>query len=89
MKEGAETSFPLVRDSYTIGRHRNNDIVVTDAKASSFHARIDRSPEGFVLVDLKSRNGCWLNGRRVETHPLATGDELRVGTARLVYRVDY
>jgi uncharacterized protein DUF4388/FHA domain-containing protein len=89
VKDGVETSFPLVRDSYALGRHRNNDIVITDPKASSFHARIDRSPEGFVLVDLKSRNGCWLNGKRVETARLKTGDELRVGMARLVYRVDY
>jgi pSer/pThr/pTyr-binding forkhead associated (FHA) protein len=84
-----ETSFPLVRDSYTLGRHRNNDIVIGDPKASSFHARIDRSPDGFVLVDLKSRNGCWLNGKRVETARLKTGDEVRVGMARLLYRVDY
>jgi hypothetical protein len=89
VKDGAETSFPLVRDTYTLGRHRNNDIVISDPKASSFHARIDRSPEGFVLVDLKSRNGCWLNGKRVESARLETGDEVRVGMARLLYRVDY
>ena len=41
-----ETSFPLTRDTYTIGRHRNNDIVISDPKVSSFHARIDRSAEG-------------------------------------------
>lgn len=89
VKDGVDTSFPLVRDSYTLGRHRNNDIVISDPKASSFHARIDRSPEGFVLVDLKSRNGCWVNGKRVESARLATGDEVRVGMARLLYRVDY
>jgi hypothetical protein len=87
--DSTETSFPLIRDSYTLGRHKNNDIVITDPKASSFHARIDRSAEGFVLVDLKSRNGCWVNGKRSETAVLKTGDELRLGMARLVYKVDY
>src|SRR5262249_55272730 len=53
VKDGSETSFPLIRDAYTLGRHRNNDIVISDPKASSFHARIDRTSEGFVLVDLK------------------------------------
>src|ERR1051325_5075156 len=62
-----ETSFPLTRDAYTIGRHRNNDIVISDPKVSSFHARIDRSPEGYVIVDLKSRNGSYINGKRIET----------------------
>jgi hypothetical protein len=88
-EDGTEASFPLIRDSYTLGRHRNNDIVISDPKASSFHARIDRAPDGFVLVDLKSRNGCWVNGKRVETVKLKTGDELRLGMAKLVYKVDY
>jgi hypothetical protein len=89
MKEGGgETSFPLIRETYTVGRHRNNDIVISDPKVSSFHARLDRAPEGFVVVDLKSRNGSFINGRRVETGPLRNGDELRMGPARLVYRME-
>ena len=88
-EDGSEASFPLIRDSYTLGRHRNNDIVISDPKASSFHARIDRSPEGFVVVDLKSRNGCWVNGTRVDTAVLKTNDELRLGMGRLIYKVDY
>ena len=86
---GAETSFPLIRDSYTLGRHRNNDIAIADPKVSSFHARIDRTSDGFVLVDLKSRNGCWVNAKRVENALLTTGDEIRVGSAVLAYKVDY
>jgi uncharacterized protein DUF4388/FHA domain-containing protein len=87
--DAAESSFPLIRDSYTLGRHRNNDIVVADAKVSSFHARIDRASEGFVLVDLQSRNGCWINGKRAEKALLVTGDEIRLGAARIIYKVDY
>jgi Domain of unknown function (DUF4388)/FHA domain len=86
---GQETSFPLTRDTYTMGRHRNNDIVISDPKVSSFHARLDRSPEGFVLVDLKSRNGSYVNGSRIESAQLSTGDEIRLGTAHLAYKVDY
>lgn len=85
----AETSFPLSKDSSTLGRHRNNDIVVADPKVSSFHARVDRTAEGHLILDLKSRNGTFVNGRRVENSPLKTDDEIRVGTARLRYKVDY
>lgn len=88
-KDGTETSFPLTRDTYTMGRHRNNDIVITDPKVSSFHARIDRTQDGFCLVDLKSRNGSYVNGKRIESVLLRTADEIRLGTARLIYRVDY
>ena len=86
---GKETSFPLTRDTYTLGRHRNNDIVISDPKVSSFHARLDRGPEGFVLVDLKSRNGSYVNGERIESAQLNTGDEVRLGTAIIAYKVDY
>jgi Domain of unknown function (DUF4388)/FHA domain len=86
---GKETSFPLTRDTYTLGRHRNNDIVISDPKVSSFHARLDRSPEGFRLVDLKSRNGSYVNGERIESVELNTGDEVRLGTALIAYKVDY
>jgi hypothetical protein len=85
----AETSFPLSKDSATLGRHRNNDVVITDPKVSSFHARIDRNADGHTILDLKSRNGTFVNGRRVENAPLKTDDEIRVGTARLRYKVDY
>src|SRR4029079_13415094 len=85
--EGAP-SFPLTRDTYTVGRHRNNDIVISDPKVSSFHARLDRSADGYALVDLKSRNGSYVNGKRLETSVLKTGDEVRMGAARLVYKVD-
>jgi pSer/pThr/pTyr-binding forkhead associated (FHA) protein len=86
--DGAETSYPLTRDTYTVGRHRNNDIVVSDPKVSSFHARFDRTLEGFVLVDLRSRNGSFVNGRRVDAQVLQSGDEVRLGTAKLRYRMD-
>jgi hypothetical protein len=89
LKQGSEASFPLTGDTYTIGRHRNNDIVISDPKVSSFHARLDRGPEGFLLVDLQSRNGCFVNNKRVENAELHTGDEIRLGTARLAYKVDY
>ncbi len=84
-----ETSYPLTKDAYTLGRHRNNDIVISDPKVSSFHARLDRGGEGFLLVDLSSRNGTYVNSKRIINQLLQTGDEIRLGTARLIYKVDY
>ncbi len=89
LSDGAERSYPLIRDTSTLGRHRNNDVVISDPKVSSFHARIDRTAEGFLLVDLGSRNGSFVNGKRATKSALQTGDEVRLGTARLLYKVDY
>ena len=67
VKDGGETALSRSRATPTpLGRHRNNDIVVSDPKVSSFHARFDRTLEGFVLVDLRSRNGSFVNGKRVD-----------------------
>jgi len=88
-KDRPEASFPLTRDSSTLGRHRNNDIVIADARVSSFHARVDRVPEGHQLVDLGSRNGSYVNGKKHLRVMLENGDELRVGAARLKYLVDF
>ena len=48
----------------------------------------DRTLEGFVLVDLRSRNGSFVNGKRVDAVVLRNGDEVRLGTARLRYKMD-
>jgi len=88
-RDGPERSFPLTKDSSTLGRHRNNDIVISDPKVSAFHVRIDRTAEGFVLVDLESRNGSFVNGRKVQKVLLKNDDVVRAGAARLRYQVDY
>ena len=78
-RDGPERSFPLSKDSSTLGRHRNNDIVISDPKVSAFHSRIDRTAEGFVLVDLESRNGSFVNGRKVRKMLLKNDDVEFVG----------
>jgi hypothetical protein len=88
-QSGAMNALPLNRDSYAIGRHRTNDIVITDPKVSGFHARLDRTSNGFTLTDLKSRNGTWINGKRIESEALENGAEIGVGSARLLYHVDF
>jgi pSer/pThr/pTyr-binding forkhead associated (FHA) protein len=83
-----ETVFPLVRDSSIIGRHRNCDVLLADAKVSAYHARVDRVGDGWSIVDLRSRNGTLVNGQRVQRVSLKDGDEISVGLSRLVLRVD-
>lgn len=79
--------IPLAESEYLIGRHRDNGIQVADLGVSGFHARIYRGPEGYVLEDLKSRNGTWVNGSRVFHHLLADGDRVHLGQTDLIYEV--
>jgi hypothetical protein len=88
VRDTEEFSFPLTRESFAVGRHENNDIVVDNERVSAFHARIDRGPDGYVLVDLNSTNGTFLNSHRVTVGVLNSGDEIRLGPARLRFKVD-
>lgn len=72
-----------------IGRARANDIVLDDVSVSSEHCRV-RSEEGeFVVHDLKSTNGTFVNERRVTRQPLAVGDVIKVGETLLQFRMDH
>jgi hypothetical protein len=85
--ENAGKAFPLSEPEYLIGRHRDNGIQLTDLGVSGFHARLYRGPDGYVLEDLKSRNGTWVNGTRVFHATLAHGDRVHVGQTDLVYEL--
>jgi hypothetical protein len=80
---------PLTEPEYLVGRHRDNQIQITDLGVSGFHARIFRGADGYVIEDLKSRNGVWLNGTRVFQAVLRQGDKLRLGATDLTYEILY
>jgi len=85
----AGTVLLLTDAEYTLGRQSDNTIQITDLGISGHHARIFRGPEGYIIEDLKSRNGTWLNGTRVFHAVLQNNDEVRIGATDLKYQVLY
>ena len=80
--------YPLLDPEYSIGRAPENAIPVPDGSVSSHHARIVRTAEGFVLEDLQSRNGTFVNGERIaEKRLLADGDLIRLGKVIMTFNV--
>lgn len=70
----------------SIGRHPDNTIQILDRIISKEHAHIQRDAAGrFVLHDLRSLNGTFLRGERIAEHLLADGDELTMGSTRIVF----
>jgi len=81
-----ERLYHLERRKLTIGRGKDNDIVVADANASRVHARFSQDATGkWKLTDLGSTNGVLLNGRTVTSAILRVGDEIVVGTTVLIF----
>jgi pSer/pThr/pTyr-binding forkhead associated (FHA) protein len=80
-------TFTLGNAPQTIGRSANNGIVVNDAEISRRHAQITPHGEGYVLEDLGSTNGTFINGIRLtQSAPLNHGDSVEFGdTVRLRY----
>jgi len=87
--DGAPDSvWPLLDAESSIGRAPSNAIAISDGSVSSHHARIVRTAEGFVVEDLQSRNGTFVNGERVaKERMLVDGDLIRLGKIILTFNV--
>jgi adenylate cyclase len=82
------SEYPLVAFN-TIGRHPDNTVQVLDRIVSKEHCRITRGPHGgYVLRDVGSLNGSYVNGERVTEHKLETGDEITLGNTTLRFHDD-
>jgi pSer/pThr/pTyr-binding forkhead associated (FHA) protein len=77
--------FALDEDVVTAGRHPDSVIFLDDITVSRRHAEVRRGPDGYVVVDVGSLNGTYLNRQRVEESELHDGDELQIGTFKLVF----
>ncbi|MEZ0230938.1 MAG: FHA domain-containing protein, partial [Planctomycetota bacterium] len=77
------------RDSFTMGRGVNADVVIMDIKCSREHCRVERRGKEYVVVDLGSTNGTKINGVKMKqngTLTLKWNDQIRVGYSTIELR---
>jgi pSer/pThr/pTyr-binding forkhead associated (FHA) protein len=80
--DGTEKSYRLqTHRPFTVGRDPGNDIILRDPKVSRHHAEIVFERGFFVLHDLASANGTYVNGKRIRVAPLTHGAKLRMGNS--------
>jgi adenylate cyclase len=82
--DGKQGEFPLA-DKTSLGRHPNNTLRLVDREVSKEHCVIERVGSTFLLRDLNSSNGTFVNGRKVRELRLRDGDEIALGNSRLVF----
>jgi len=68
-----------------IGRSRSCELTLTSPDASRRHAEIVPEPDGFLIRDLGSTNGTYVNGQRIEQQRLASGDRIEIGGDLLTF----
>jgi len=69
----------LDRDSFTIGRRPDNDIILSFGYVSGHHGRLEQRGDTWHYVDLGSTNGIFVNGKLLQSADLNDGDILRIG----------
>jgi len=85
---GARFDFDGEEAAVSIGREAGNLVKLDDHEVSRRHAEIRRVGESFIVGDLKSSNGTYLNETKVERAELATGDRIRIGRSVLLFSGD-
>ncbi len=74
------------KERIRVGAHSSNDMVLAeDRTASRHHFEIQYTERGYLLVDLNSTNGTFLDGRRIERAYLSTGSQIRAGSSTLAF----
>ena len=76
-------AIALLPTTLTIGREHDNNVEIKDPEVARYHARILRERDDFVVEDLNSSTGTWINGERKARAVLSHGDVIRVGQTEL------
>ncbi len=81
----AGSRFLLDTGEVSAGRHPDSDIFLDDVTVSRRHALFRRTPDGYLVADVGSLNGTYVNRDRIDEILLSGGDEVQIGKYRLVY----
>lgn len=77
--------FPIQKSAVVIGRAPGNEVVIDNLAVSGSHARVSIEEGKFVVEDLNSLNGTFLNGQRIRKSVLKQGDLIAIGKHTLEY----
>lgn len=81
---GSGKKIPLLPMTMTVGREHDNNIELKDENVARYHARISFQNGEYVMQDMESSSGTWINGKKVTEAALDHGDKVRVGSTEML-----
>jgi len=86
--DGHAYDVQLVKEKLSIGRGKDNDIMLADSTVSRSHASITKVKEGFLITDHGSFNGTHINQQSVQSVLLRDGDQIEIGLTKMIFWMD-
>ncbi len=80
-------SFESNNDDISIGRSDMNDIKIDNLAVSGNHARVRKVLNAYLIEDLNSTNGTFVNEKKIERYELLDGDQVTIGKHRLLFHI--
>ncbi len=80
-------TYSFTGKQLTVGRLQENDIVIDNLSVSRQHAVIISSSSGYLIRDLSSKNGTFLNGDRIDSAALKNGDSITIGKYQIAFQI--
>ena len=77
--------YPFTKENMTMGRADENDIVIDNLAVSGYHARIDKVGNAYILTDLQSTNGTFVNDKKIVSYKLRHKDKITIGKHLLFF----
>jgi serine phosphatase RsbU (regulator of sigma subunit) len=87
VRGGERSRLPVATCPFTIGRKSDRDLVLSDPRISREHAQISLEGTEYVLRDLGSKHGTFVNGVRVDQHVLQSNDRVDFGASDYAYLI--
>ena len=84
-KRNVIKDYPFINESMTIGRDKGNDVIIDNLIVSNFHAKIDKIGDSYILTDLQSTNGTFVNKKKIVSCKLKHKDKIIIGKHLLFF----
>ena len=83
--DGRDKEYEIIDERFTIGSGPEADLCLTDPEISSIHLTVDKTRNGYRIVDMETKHGTLVNGRQANQHILANGDTIQIGSVKITY----